>query len=656
MGILDFPPSNLDGSSTVHQFTIGTRLVVNLSWQPGATATGVFFSLESCTGSACSGFTEFATDLVFGNVLITNNTAYFLDGYDRVLTPSTIYRYRVRNQYAGGYSTYSNIFEITLPAFTPDAVPPPGTNTAIPLPPSGFAAGGTGTTIDLTWLDNSNNESGFIIERYIVDPNQSQTVFDWQIKTVTAPDVVFFSDTGLIPQTTYYYRIKSYNQYGESAYDTIVSKTTDAVAVANLQVPTLNSAVVEQSFLDPPQVVLSWTDNSSTETAFLIERRVGVSGPFSQIFVAAANSTTYTDTNVIEGGFYTYRLRAYRSSDTAYSGYSGIKSVTVGEATDVGFPDGFARKFDAVDDRLVTDLVATKGSTNKTTVYAWVKKDTINGGYVFGKTDATGTPNNASLSFYVGYTGTAPYQIDIRVDTTTPNASGNRRAVTFSAVNPLNTAVFVAFVNDVDANRARFYWGFTVDTIVEIDEDEISPYAGGSTATQFSTAVASNLFLNIGTTLNNAFGGPPFTYQFPFEGVIDSVGIEFDTVLTLASLKDRARCGIGAGIAAGHHYWPITGQDPEEGITEIVGTTIVAELCDPIVTDGVQVAGGYAIAHADQDGDANIPSTGGVIRDNQMKNNGSGIMSANIYLLQDVTIDNPGAQNTYIRRGTVIYE
>ena len=70
---------------------------------------------------------------------------------------------------------------------------------------------------------------------------------------------------------------------------------------------------------------LSWTDNSSDETGFKIERKEGVSGSWSQIGTADANATSYDDSGLTGGVAYYYRVAAlalppslkYKCSDTA---------------------------------------------------------------------------------------------------------------------------------------------------------------------------------------------------------------------------------------------------------------------------------------------------------------------------------------------------
>jgi len=640
VGILDFPPNNLEASYTFKQFTIGQRLVVNLSWEPGASATGVHFSLESCTGGACAGFTEFTTDLVFSYVLTSTGLAYFLDGYDRVLTPSTIYRYRVRNQYAGGYSTYSNIAEITLPAFTPDPVPDPGTNTAPPLPPSNLEGGATTNTIDLLWRDNANNESGFILQRY------SNIDTTWRTISSLAADTVGYSDTGLSYDTTYSYRIKAVNQYGESSYSNSISVTTESLVVAGLAAPTFSSAAVE--FVgEVPQVKLIWVDNATTETAYIIERKVGTDGTFTTLFVASANVETFTDVNIISGGVYSYRIRAYRSSDTQYSPWSVERTVGVGTITDDGSHDGRARQFVATlaTDRLDTGLNATKGSTDSTSIYAWVKNavglagpsGTVLGG-ADGQIDAE--CRIQLRTFFTHIASTPRIQMDVL-----SKSAGFRRTAEV-IIGPVganlwqDTPVFIAFVNDVPNGRARFFWGFTPDSIVEF---EVADFTTTSVNTAFKQHVNTTVKVNIGACGRETAFGPGA--EDWFRGQIDAVGLEFDTVLTLNQLQERARCGAGARP----YFWPITGEDPEEGIAVIHGTTVVDALCDPGEISETNPSG-YGIVH-----DVTDPSTGGVIRDNQMSNNGISNISPNTYTMPLITIDNPGSEFLYIRRGQTIY-
>ena len=72
------------------------------------------------------------------------------------------------------------------------------------------------------------------------------------------------------------------------------------------------------------KITLTWLDNSTKETGFKIERSTNGT-TFSQIAIVGANVKTYTNTGLISGRRYYYRVRAYNSLGN--SGYSNIASV-----------------------------------------------------------------------------------------------------------------------------------------------------------------------------------------------------------------------------------------------------------------------------------------------------------------------------------------
>lgn len=97
------------------------------------------------------------------------------------------------------------------------------TSASPPIVPSNLTATAASTAqINLAWKDNSSDETGFKLER---KTGASGTYA--QITTTNA-NITTYSDTGLSPGTTYYYRVRAYNASGDSAYSNETSATTQS--------------------------------------------------------------------------------------------------------------------------------------------------------------------------------------------------------------------------------------------------------------------------------------------------------------------------------------------------------------------------------------------------------------------------------------------
>jgi uncharacterized protein (TIGR02145 family) len=102
--------------------------------------------------------------------------------------------------------------------------------TVVPVAPSNLTGTvASSTQINLSWTDNSSNETGFKIERKTGTENYAV------IGTTTA-DITTFSNSGLSPNTTYKYRIYSNNAVGNSlTYSNELPLTT----INTIIIPTL---------------------------------------------------------------------------------------------------------------------------------------------------------------------------------------------------------------------------------------------------------------------------------------------------------------------------------------------------------------------------------------------------------------------------------
>jgi uncharacterized delta-60 repeat protein len=74
------------------------------------------------------------------------------------------------------------------------------------------------------------------------------------------------------------------------------------------------------------EIALSWQDNSTYESGFYVERRLGEFGAWSSAGNAQANSTDYSDTSVSSSSTYFYRIQAF--NDLGSSAYSNEASAT----------------------------------------------------------------------------------------------------------------------------------------------------------------------------------------------------------------------------------------------------------------------------------------------------------------------------------------
>jgi hypothetical protein len=74
------------------------------------------------------------------------------------------------------------------------------------------------------------------------------------------------------------------------------------------------------------QINLSWTDNSTNEQGFSIERCTGNNCTnFAQIAQVGANVRTFNNTGLTNNTFYRYRVRAFNASGN--SAFSNIVTV-----------------------------------------------------------------------------------------------------------------------------------------------------------------------------------------------------------------------------------------------------------------------------------------------------------------------------------------
>jgi len=233
--------------------------------------------------------------------------------------------YRVRAQNEAGNSDWSNEATASLPE-------PPNA-------PSDLKATATSPTrVELTWQNPGTDPDDLEVERRI-----GQDAFTLVATVPGHADN--WADEGLSPGTTATYRVRARNSSGSSGWSNEASATTLDVPQAPISPTNLTAT------LSSGHVLLRWSDNSSDETGFRLERQVG-QGPFQELATLGANSTSFTDSAPILDPTCTYRVLAFNGE--ALSGYSNLAPALASSSRLVlGLGDlgkGWIEAFDLVAD------------------------------------------------------------------------------------------------------------------------------------------------------------------------------------------------------------------------------------------------------------------------------------------------------------------
>lgn len=194
-----------------------------------------------------------------------------------------------------GFNTYSE------ETFLDDVVL---SGTAIPAAPaSPVALGVTATAagrVDLAWGDASADEVGFRIERSPAAGGGFVEVGR------TAAGTTTFSDTTVRAGTAYLYRAFAWNEGGDSA-------SSNVAATPAQTRPSAPSGLVA-STTGPALVTLTWSDRSTNETGFRIERRLSTGWVYTRLAFTGPGVTSFTDAGAEPLTAYDYRVIAVNES------------------------------------------------------------------------------------------------------------------------------------------------------------------------------------------------------------------------------------------------------------------------------------------------------------------------------------------------------
>lgn len=120
-----------------------------------------------------------------------------------------------------------------------------------------------------------------------------------------------FTTSSTLPAGTYYVGVSAYS--GASPYTLLVT-SSDSAPAAPAAPSNLAAAATSST-----QIVLTWRDNSTNETGFVVEARIGNSG-WGELGLTEPNVTSVPINSVPPGTTVTFRVKARNASgDSAYS-------------------------------------------------------------------------------------------------------------------------------------------------------------------------------------------------------------------------------------------------------------------------------------------------------------------------------------------------
>ena len=149
--------------------------------------------------------------------------------------------------------------------------------------PSNLAVTASPGELDLSWLDNAPNETGFEVLRSTSGANGVFTTI-----ATTGANVTRYSDTGLDPAKQYCYKVQAVAQKR-------IIGVSDTACATPLRLEPNAASNLDAVLNGISTVLVTWTDNSFNEDGFKVARAPSKDGPFVTIVTLDAGRTAFAD-------------------------------------------------------------------------------------------------------------------------------------------------------------------------------------------------------------------------------------------------------------------------------------------------------------------------------------------------------------------------
>ena len=237
-------------------------------------------------------------------VLIHTSEANATTFIDSQLTPNTSYYYKIK---AAGISQVQSEFSLTAQVTT--------TTGFVNIPKNLQAAPAPQLKATLNWVNQAAQVEGYEIYR-----SDDNVVFSMTDK-LNGATAISYTDGNLSPLTTYYYKIKAFNNGTLSAF-------TPSVAVTTLNLPPAPPSNLVANVVSNTALVLQWTLTASADPTIqlILERSPNANVGFTAIDTFPASQNVYQDANLTNNTTYFYRMRAFNIN--GFSAYSNLSNAT----------------------------------------------------------------------------------------------------------------------------------------------------------------------------------------------------------------------------------------------------------------------------------------------------------------------------------------